>query len=74
MGDYLVKAYNPNDCWNLYLLMQLPRERALVAWQGINAANFRFVGAEYALSIVGTDALPGLLLALQHRPKEIFPC
>ena len=21
-GDYLVKAYNPNDCWNLYLLMQ----------------------------------------------------
>ncbi|MBZ7514042.1 DUF4132 domain-containing protein [Klebsiella grimontii] len=72
-GDYLVKAYNPNDCWNLYLLMQLPRERALVAWQGINAANFRFVGAEYALSILGTDALPGLLLALQHRPKEIFP-
>lgn len=38
-GDYLVKAYNPNDCWNLYLLMQLPRERALAAWQGINDAN-----------------------------------
>lgn len=72
-GDYLVKAYNPNDCWNLYLLMQLPRERALAAWQGINDANFRFVGTEYALSILGTDALPGLLLALQHRPKEIFP-
>lgn len=71
--DYLDEGYKPNDCWNLYLLMQLPREQAVTLWQRINEENFKFVGAEYLLSILGTDALPGLHLALQHRPKEIFP-
>lgn len=70
---HLEEGYKPNDCWNLYLLMQLPRTQAVTLWQRINEENFKFVGAEYALSILGTDALPGLLLALQHRPKEIFP-
>ncbi|QLO36187.1 DUF4132 domain-containing protein [Klebsiella sp. RHBSTW-00484] len=71
--DYLEGGYNPNEHWNLYLLMQLPREQAVTLWQRINEENFKFVGAEYLLSILGTDALPGLQLALQHRPKEIFP-
>lgn len=71
--DHLEGGYKPNDCWNLYLLMQLPREQAAKLWQRINEENFKFVGAEYMLSILGTDALPGLQLALQHRPKEIFP-
>nr|WP_287860204.1 DUF4132 domain-containing protein [Klebsiella sp.] len=71
--SHLDTGYKPNDCWNLYLLMQLPREQAATLWQRINEENFKFVGAEYTLSILGTDALPGLQLALQHRPKEIFP-
>ncbi|EMB4082106.1 DUF4132 domain-containing protein [Klebsiella aerogenes] len=65
--------YKPNDCWNLYLLAQLPREQLLTLWQRINEEKFRYVGADYVLSILGVDALPGLLLALQQRPKEIFP-
>jgi hypothetical protein len=71
--DYLIAGYNHNDCWNLYLLMQFPREQAVTLWQRINEENFKFVGTEYALSILGTEALPGILLALQRRPKEIFP-
>lgn len=71
--SHLTAGYKPNDCWNLYLLAQLPRERVITLWQRINEEHFKFVGAEYLLSILGTDALPGLLLALQHRPKEIFP-
>lgn len=71
--DYLEESYHPNECWNLYLLMQLPRKQAVTLWQRINEENFKFVGAEYLLSILGTDALSGLLLALRHRPKEIFP-
>lgn len=63
----------PNDSWNLYLLSQLPREQAMTLWQRINEENFKFVGADYLLSRLGTDALPGLLLALQRRPKDIFP-
>lgn len=65
--DYLEESYHPNECWNLYLLMQLPRKQAVTLWQRINEENFKFVGAEYLLSILGTDALPGLLLALRHR-------
>ncbi|MCF2052892.1 hypothetical protein L1K44_29880, partial [Escherichia coli] len=30
-------------------------------------------GEDYFLSILGLDALPGLLLAFLHRPKETFP-
>ncbi|STR47946.1 Uncharacterised protein [Klebsiella oxytoca] len=71
--SHLTAGYKPNDCWNLYLLAQLPRERVITLWQRINEENFKFVGAEYLLSILGTDALSGLLLALRHRPKEIFP-
>ncbi|WP_411752065.1 DUF4132 domain-containing protein [Serratia sp. (in: enterobacteria)] len=71
--NHLDANYKPNDSWNLYLLSQLPHEQALALWQRINEENFNFVGADYLLSRLGTDALPGLLLALQHHPKDIFP-
>ncbi|HGM5489770.1 TPA: DUF4132 domain-containing protein [Serratia fonticola] len=71
--NHLDAHYKPNDSLNLYLLSQLPREQTLALWQRINEENFNFVGADYLLSRLGTDALPGLLLALQHHPKEIFP-
>lgn len=71
--EYLVKGHKPNDCWNLYLLMQMSHELALEAWQRINAEGFKFVGVEYALSILGAEALPGLLQALKRRPNEILP-
>lgn len=71
--SHLTRGYKPNDCWNLYLLAQMPRKQAITLWQGINEANFKFVGTDYLLSILGCDALPGLQLALQHRPKAIFP-
>lgn len=71
--NHLDANYKPNDSWNLYLLSQLPREQALTLWQRINEENFNFVGADYLLSKLGIDALPGLLLAPQRRPKDIFP-
>lgn len=71
--NYLHLGYKPNDSWNLYLVSQLPREQALTLWQRINEENFKFVGTDYLLSILGVGALPGLILALQRRAKEFFP-
>ncbi|GAB0964840.1 hypothetical protein BT08F35_15510 [Escherichia coli] len=66
--------YRPEkSVWNLYLLAQLPREMALTFWLRINEKKHLFAGEDYFLSILGLDALPGLLLAFSHRPKETFP-
>ncbi|MBU0246008.1 regulator, partial [Escherichia coli] len=66
--------YRPEkSVWNLYLLAQLPREMALTFWLRINEKKHLFAGEDYFLSILGLDALPGLMLAFSHRPKETFP-
>lgn len=66
--------YRPEkSVWNLYLLAQLSREMALTFWLRINEKKHLFAGEDYFLSILGLDALPGLLLAFSHRPKETFP-
>ncbi|EFK3766795.1 DUF4132 domain-containing protein [Escherichia coli] len=66
--------YRPEkSVWNLYLLAQLPREMALTFWLRIIEKKHLFAGEDYFLSILGLDALPGLLLAFSHRPKETFP-
>lgn len=66
--------YRPEkSVWNLYLLAQLPREMALTFWLRINEKKHLFAGEDYFLSILGLDALPGLMLAFLHRPKETFP-
>lgn len=54
-------------------MAQLPREMALTFWLRINEKKHLFAGEDYFLSILGLDALPGLLLAFSHRPKETFP-
>lgn len=59
--------------WNLYLIAQMPREMAVSCWQQIVAADFHYTGVEYLLSVLGTDALPGLNTAFARHPKEIFP-
>ncbi|ENL2968487.1 DUF4132 domain-containing protein [Escherichia coli] len=59
--------------WNLYLIAQMPREMAVSCWQQIVAADFHYTGVEYLLSVLGTDALPGLSAAFARHPKEIFP-
>ncbi len=59
--------------WNLYLIAQMPREMAVSCWQQIVAADFHYTGVEYLLSVLGTDALPGLITAFARHPKEIFP-
>lgn len=59
--------------WNLYLIAQMPREMAVSCWQQIVAADFHYTGVEYLLSVLGTDALPGLNAACARHPKEIFP-
>lgn len=46
---------------------------ALTFWLRINEKKHLFAGEDYFLSILGLDALPGLLLAFSHRPKETFP-
>ncbi|MEN1536696.1 hypothetical protein, partial [Pseudomonas aeruginosa] len=46
--------------WNLYLLAQLPREKALTFWLRINEKKHLFAGEDYFLSILGLDTLPGL--------------
>lgn len=59
--------YRPEkSVWNLYLLAQLPREMALTFWLRINEKKHLFAGEDYFLSILGLDALPGLLLSLIH--------
>ncbi|EQV91301.1 hypothetical protein G893_02642 [Escherichia coli KOEGE 71 (186a)] len=65
--------HQEKSVWNLYLLAQLPREMAVTFWLRINEKKHLFVGENYFLSILGLDALPGLLLAFSHRPKETFP-
>lgn len=66
--------YRPEkSVWNLYLLAQLPREMALTFWLRVNEKKHLFAGEDYFLSILGLDALRGLLLAFSHRPKETFP-
>ncbi|MCZ9218072.1 DUF4132 domain-containing protein [Escherichia albertii] len=59
--------------WNLYLIAQMPREMAVSCWQQIIEADFYYTGVEYLLSVLGTDALPGLNIAYARHPKEIFP-
>ena len=59
--------------WNLYLIAQMPRDMAVSCWQQIVAADFHYTGVEYLLSVLGTDALPGLSAAFARHPKEIFP-
>ena len=59
--------------WNLYLIAQMPHEMAVSCWQQIVAADFHYTGVEYLLSVLGTDALPGLITAFARHPKEIFP-
>lgn len=54
-------------------MAQLPREMALTFWLRIIEKKHLFAGEDYFLSILGLDALPGLLLAFSHRPKETFP-
>lgn len=51
----------------------LPREMAVTFWLRINEKKHLFAGENYFLSILSLDALPGLLLAFSHRPKETFP-
>ncbi|MBA1890057.1 hypothetical protein HLX92_28540, partial [Escherichia coli] len=46
---------------------------ALTFWLRINEKKHLFAGEDYFLSILGLDALPGLMLAFSHRPKETFP-
>ncbi|HGX7323189.1 TPA: hypothetical protein ACJH7U_004830, partial [Shigella dysenteriae] len=73
-GNDNYSRYRPEkSVWNLYLLAQLPREMALTFWLRINEKKHLFAGEDYFLSILGLDALPGLLLAFSHRPKETFP-
>src|SRR5699024_6081663 len=59
--------------WNLYLIAQMPHEMAVSCWQQIVAADFHYTGGEYLVSVLGTDALPGLSAAFARHPKEIFP-
>lgn len=61
------------SAWNLYLIAQMPREMAVSCWQQIVEADFYYTGVEYLLSVLGTDALPGLNIAYARHPKEIFP-
>ncbi|MED9193962.1 DUF4132 domain-containing protein YehI [Escherichia marmotae] len=65
--------HQEKSVWNLYLLALLPREMAVTFWLRINEKKHLFAGENYFLSILGLDALPGLLLAFSHRPKETFP-
>lgn len=72
-NDSYSRYRREKSIWNLYLLAQLPREMALTFWLRINEKKHLFAGEDYFLSIFGLDALPGLLLAFSHRPKETFP-
>lgn len=72
-NDSYSRYRREKSIWNLYLLAQLPREMALTFWLRINEKKHLSAGEDYFLSIFGLDALPGLLLAFSHRPKETFP-
>lgn len=72
-NDSYSRYRREKSVWNLYLLAQLPRKMALTFWLRINEKKYLFAGEDYFLSSLGLDALPGLLLAFSHRPKETFP-
>lgn len=71
--NYYTKHSTSETPWNLYLLAQLPRKMAAECWQLITANKCRFVGHDYLLNVLGTDALPGLLTGFAHQPKEFLP-
>ncbi|MTD25776.1 DUF4132 domain-containing protein [Erwinia sorbitola] len=57
--------------WNLYILPQLPREKALGLWNVLSSEHH--TGIAPVMSHFGLDALPGFINSVARQPQEALP-